>query len=153
MNQTINVGTADFAAAGAGYELTSDGIGSCVVICLYDADKKIGALCHVMLPKHPEGSELNPLRFADTALPLVLEKLAEMGSSRDHLAAQLFGGANMFHGLDTFVNRIGEQNVAAVQELLTQQNIHIQRMDVGGTVGRSVTFNVDTGDVQVTTKV
>ena len=153
MDQIINVGTADFAVAQTGYTLTSSGIGSCVVVCLYDDTRKIGALCHIMLPEHPSDSELNLLRFADTAIPLTLAKLREMGSTPEHITAQLFGGANMFQGLGAFVTRIGERNVAAVTKLLGDQGIHISRMDVGGSVGRSVDFALNSGDVTITTKV
>jgi chemotaxis protein CheD len=153
MQQTIEVSTADFAAAGQDYVLSSSGIGSCLVVCIYDKEAKIGALGHIMLPKHPQDSELNPLRFADTAIPLMLEKLAEMGADRARLHAQLFGGASMFKDLGPFINKIGGQNIAAVQQLLAQQYIPITRMDVGGNAGRSVTFDLSSGDVTVTTKV
>jgi chemotaxis protein CheD len=153
MQQTIEVSTADFAAAGQDYTLSSSGIGSCVVVCIYDNVAKVGGLCHIMLPKHPEDSELNPLRFADTALPLLLVKLAEMGVDRSRLSAQLFGGASMFKSLGVFINKIGEQNVTAVQEVLARHSIPITRMDVGGNVGRSVNFDLQSGDVNVSTKV
>jgi len=143
--QIIEVGTADLAVAGPGYTLTTGGVGSCVVVCLYDETHKIGALCHIMLPEHPAGSELNPLRFADTAIPLALEKLAEMGADTSQLTAELFGGASMFQNLGVFVNHIGEQNIAAVQRILGGHNIPITRMDVGGTSGRSVQFPIDAG--------
>ncbi len=151
MQQTLEVGTADFAAAGEDYILVSIGIGSCVVVCLYDSTKKIGALCHIMLPKYPENSDLNLLRFADTALALAVEKLEEMGASQTNITAQLFGGAHMFHGLGVFINGVGDQNVTAVRQFLEQRGIPIERMDVGGDVGRSVQFTIATGDVNVST--
>jgi chemotaxis protein CheD len=153
MPQVIEVGTADLAVAGSGYTITSGGIGSCVVVCLYDQPRKIGALCHIMLPEHTDGSDLNPLRFADTAIPLALEKMAEMGADPTQLTAELFGGASMFQNLGSFVNRIGEQNVAAVQRILGEHHIPISRMDVGGSMGRSVQFSLDTGTATPTTKV
>lgn len=152
MQQTIEVGTADFAVAKGTYVLESKGIGSCVVICLYDSDQQAGGLCHIMLPKHPEGSELNPLRFADTAIPLALKEMEQMGSHREHLIAHLVGGASMFQGLGDFVNKIGSQNIAAVQQILGAVGIPIASMDVGGTKGKSVTFSLDTGDITITGK-
>jgi chemotaxis protein CheD len=153
MPQVIEVGTADLAVAGAGYIITSSGIGSCVVVCLYDKDQKIGGLCHIMLPQHPQDGELNPLRFADTALPLALQKMTEMGANVHKLTAEVFGGANMFRNLGNFVNRIGEQNIAAVQRILQQYAIPIIRMDVGGNAGRSVQFSLDSGDASAATRV
>ncbi|HEV7453802.1 MAG TPA: chemotaxis protein CheD [Candidatus Saccharimonadales bacterium] len=139
------MGTADFAVAPQGYMLASQGIGSCVVVCFYDQAKKIGALCHIMLPKQPAGSELNPLRFADTAIPLVLEKLEQMGSSHHDLVAHLVGGASMFQNVGTFINHVGEENVAAIQAILAEQGIPIGTMQVGGNRGRNVQFLVESG--------
>lgn len=150
--QTIEVDTADFAAAQSGYVLESSGIGSCIVVCLYDAGKKTGALCHIMLPSYPQGSELNPLRFADSALPLVFEQLERMGSQRTDLVAHVIGGANMFQNLGLFVHKIGEQNITAVTAILTREGIPVKSMDVGGTVGRSVSFALDSGVVNITSK-
>jgi chemotaxis protein CheD len=101
-----------------------------------------------MLPKHTGNPSLNLLRFADTALPLVLEKLESMGSKPDALVAHLFGGANMFPGLDSFVDTIGERNVAAAKQILKGQGIPIRGIDVGGNRGRNVTFFLDSGTIE-----
>jgi chemotaxis protein CheD len=150
MEQKIEVATADFAVAGPGYILESQGIGSCVVLCLWDPDTKVGALSHIMLPKHPGTGELNRLRFADTALPLVLDKLQQIGADRSRLDAQLFGGANMFQNLGDFTTTIGGRNVEAVRQFLETQHIPLSRMEIGGNRGRSVTFFLDSGSATVT---
>lgn len=152
MQQTIDVGTADFAVAKGSYILESKGIGSCVVICFYDESQKGGALCHIMLPAHPENPPLNPLRFADTAIPMALTELEHIGIPREQLVAHLVGGASMFEGLGDFVNSIGSQNIAAVQHILAAAGIPIASMNVGGTKGRSVTFFLESGHIDVTTK-
>ncbi len=151
MQQTIEVGTADFAVAKGDYVLQSKGIGSCVVICLYDQGRQAGALCHIMLPTHP-GDNLNPLRFADTAIPMVLAELEHMGSNAKSLVAHLAGGASMFQGLGDFINTIGSQNIAAVQQILGDAGIPIASMDVGGSQGRSVAFFLESGDLTIATK-
>jgi chemotaxis protein CheD len=150
MLQTIEVGTADFAVAGETAVLESRGIGSCVVVCLYDSVHKLGALCHIMLPRRPEDIDLNPLRFADTALPLVFNKLTQMGAQQSNMSAYIVGGANMFQNLGTFVNRIGDQNVAAVQVVLARLGIPVRSTDIGGNQGRSVSFLLDSGALRVT---
>jgi len=152
MQQTLEVNTADFAVASEPMVLESSGIGSCVVVCFYDQTQKRGALCHIMLPKQPDAGALNPLRFADTALPMVLEKLEAMGSPRANLIAHIVGGAHMFKTLGAFVNHIGGQNVAAVQQTLAQQGIPIESMNVGGDKGRSVSFALDSGIVNITSR-
>jgi chemotaxis protein CheD len=152
MQQTIEVGTADFAVATAPCVLKSQGIGSCVVTCLYDDTKKIGALCHVMLPAQAANSTLNPRRFADTALPLVFAELERLGCRREQLVAHLVGGASMFQHLDAFINNIGEQNVAVVKQVMASNRIRIVGMDVGGKKGRNVSFDLDSGQVIAASK-
>jgi len=150
MQPTIKIGTADFHVAKAPLILESQGIGSCVVTCLYDSTQKVGAICHIILPT--QANNLNPKRFANTALPLVFAELERLGCRRTHLVAHLVGGASMFHGLGTFINSIGNQNVIAVKQAITQQGIRIIGMDVGGTVGRNVVFDLRTGEVTVASK-
>jgi chemotaxis protein CheD len=152
MQQTIEVGTADFAIAKAPVVLESQGIGSCVVTCLYDNTKKIGALCHIMLPKQVENSTLNPRRFADTALPLVFADLERLGCRRSQLVAHLVGGASMFQHVGAFINTIGEQNIAAVKHIMADQDIRIVGLDIGGKTGRNVTFYLDSGKVIATSR-
>src|SRR5687768_4603361 len=116
MNPVIEVGTAEYAIGYAGQTLMTIGVGSCLVICLYDTNKKIGALVHVMLP-HSENGHLNPLRFTDTALEHVLADLWDKGVQRADLEAHLIGGASMFVNIEDYL-KIGEKNIQAAQTLL-----------------------------------
>jgi chemotaxis protein CheD len=150
--QTIEVGMADFLVANDTFILESKGIGSCVVTCLYDSTRKIGALSHIMLPERPETLDLNPRRFADTALPMALEELERKGCELRHLTAHIVGGASMFEHIGTFINNIGEQNIEAVKRVLADQNIHIVSANIGGGKGRNVTFYLDSGKVVVGSK-
>lgn len=152
MQQTIKIGTADFQVAKAPLILESLGIGSCVVTCLYDSTLQVGALCHIILPLQADNLNLNPKRFADTALPLVFAELERLGCQRTHLVAHLVGGASMFQHLGAFINDIGKQNVAAVRQVLRQNGIRIVGLDIGGTRGRNVVFYLDSGKVVVTPK-
>jgi chemotaxis protein CheD len=149
MSQIIKVGTADFKVAKAPVVLESQGIGSCVVTCLYDSTLKIGAVCHIILPTHSDDSNLNPRRFADTALPLVFAELERLGCQRARLVAYLVGGASMFQHLGDFINSIGSQNVTTVKQIITQRGIRIVGLDVGGTRGRNVILDLDSGKVTV----
>jgi chemotaxis protein CheD len=148
--EVIEVGTADFKIAFAGQILETRGIGSCVVVCLYDRTKKIGALAHIMLA-HCTDERLNPLRFVDTALPLVIRKLAGMGTNTANLNAHLIGGASMFASIEDYL-KLGDENIKAAQLLLTDMNITIKSKEVGGKIGRSVKFFLDSGEIQVTIK-
>ena len=132
-------------------ELVCVGLGSCVGIALYDAVHKIGALAHVVLPKQSEGKNKgNKYKYADASIEAMLEEMEEQGAERRSTRAKLFGGANMFpHVLGSKILRIGERNLEAVKEELTKRKIKIVAEEVGGHFGRTIYFNVKTGDVRV----
>ncbi len=150
MNTVIDVATSEFAIAQAPQILITRGVGSCVVVCLYEKYKKIGALAHIMLP-HSENDRLNPHRFVDTALPLLFDELHHRDVHNEDLEAHLIGGASMFQGIDDYLE-LGEKNVQAAEANLDEIGIPIVGRDVGGRKGRSVTFILETGEIQVTTR-
>lgn len=150
MDTYLDVTTSDFTIAHAPQILRTQGVGSCVVVCLYDRSRKIGALAHMMLP-HSENDHLNPHRFVDTALRLIFDELVKEGVEISDLEAHVVGGASMFQGIEDYL-MLGKKNVEAAEKTLKAQNIAIVGSDVYGTKGRSVTFNLETGEIQVTTR-
>jgi len=155
-NNKIIVKISDFAVGRAPQVLLTQGIGSCVAVCLYQKEQKIGALVHIMLPKAIkiaiDGDQINPLRFVSTALPLVVRELEKVGITRESLSAKLVGGAHMFKVLGGAGNDLGAKNISAAEEYLVSSGIKIDNEDVGGNVGRSLEFDLTTGVVKVTTK-
>ena len=76
MTELIKVGMADYKVGRYPASLISYGLGSCVGIALYDPVTKIGGLAHIMLPDSKQArSTENPAKFADTALPKMLDDL------------------------------------------------------------------------------
>jgi chemotaxis protein CheD len=145
----IEVNTSDYAIAHAPQILTTTGIGSCVAVCLYERQRRMGALLHIMLPRS-EGDKMNPLRFADTALSFVLVELQRRDISPDRLTAKLIGGAQMFKAFQD-THTIGERNVAEITHTLQALSVTIEAQEVGGYAGRSLEFDVSTGLVTIYT--
>lgn len=150
-DERIEVKTADFAIGMAPQILETRGIGSCVAICLYEKNKKIGALMHIMLPKSSE-DQLNPLRFADSAFALVFKELEKLTVLKQNIDVKIVGGASMFQVLEGPGGDLGTRNVRAVEEILHNEGIMLHSKDTGGTVGRSLEFFLDTGIVEVHTR-
>jgi chemotaxis protein CheD len=119
--------------------MTSIGLGSCVGLILHDEEKKVGALAHVMLPKSSGKPGEREGKYADTAITVLLRDLAAKGSKATSLKAKLAGGASMFQNFSGNLN-IGERNVDALRQLLKEKSIPIIREDIGGTVGRTITY-------------
>jgi len=150
MDEKIVIKTSDFAIGKAPQLLITAGVGSCVVICFHDKEKKVGALLHCMLPSSKE-EKLNPLRFANTGIALVLGELEQQGVSKQNLVAKLIGGAHMFKVFDS-LSDVGARNVQAVKQILASLGIAISSEDTGGNLGRSIEFNLDSGQVTIYTK-
>jgi len=102
-----------------------------------------------MLPTST-GDGLNPLRFADTALRYILDKLEAMKLSKSDFCAKLVGGAHMFKSAGPMMD-LGKENLYHVGRILQENNIKIVASDVGGHIGRSLEFDLNTGLVKITT--
>lgn len=153
MSDLIKVSMADYKTGLSPDNLISYGLGSCVGIALYDPVIRIGGLAHIMLPDSTQAySSENPAKFADTAIPLVLNELTRMGAKKTRVCAKIAGGAQMFSFMNaTDIMRVGERNVAAVRKVLQHLQIRLIAEDTGGNYGRTVELQLDTGKFRVKT--
>ncbi|MZP30556.1 chemotaxis protein CheD [Heliobacterium undosum] len=149
----IKVGMADLKASKAPDNLMTSGLGSCIGICLYDAVAKVGGLAHIMLPASTQArSSENKAKFADTAIPVLLEEMIKLGAVKSRLVAKIAGGAQMFSfpGASD-VMRIGERNAEAVVQRLKQENIPLLARETGGNFGRTIELDTMTGKLHIRT--
>ena len=150
MTDIIQVKVADYKVAASPLTLISYGLGSCVGISLFDEDKKIGGLAHIMLPKGDENTDPKFFpRYADRAIKLMLSDMEAMGCDRGKLVAKFAGGSSMFPGLKKDDKSIGERNVDAVVEIFNMLKIPVSASDTGGNHGRSIRFNTETGEMKI----
>jgi chemotaxis protein CheD len=126
--------------------LTASGIGSCVVVSLYDRKQRTGAMAHALLPSASTVAAPPDAKYVDAAIDAMIAKLVAHGADKEHLAAKIVGGANMFAN---FGAGIGIQNVAAAREKLKAEGITVLGECVGGGVGRSVKFDTASGLMSV----
>ena len=147
MNITIGIG--DLKVCKAPDVLVTYALGSCVGVCLHDAAVGIGGLSHVMLP---ESSGVNaastPMRFADTAIPMLIRQMEQMGASRVRMKAKIAGGATIFATASDKFN-IGDRNLAAVKKVLMANRIPIIAEDTGLDYGRTQLFYPETGIMEI----
>lgn len=149
----IRVGIADLNVTNSPGKLITVGLGSCVGIVLYDSQKKNGGLAHIMLPDSTQFNNVtNHYKFADLAIPLLLEKLKEMGSNPRDLKAKIAGGASMFSFSDkSMIMDIGGRNYTAVKKALEKINVPLLSEDIGGNRGRTMILDTLSGIVQIRT--
>jgi len=149
----INIGIAGYGVSRSPNRLVTLGLGSCVGICLYDRETRVGGLLHIMLPDSTQFKEVKkPGKFADTGIPVLIDEVVRQGGRLPRLFAKLAGGAQMFSGPDANNSmNIGMRNVAASRAALDRAGIRIVAEDVGGGAGRTIFFDLSTGQVVVRT--
>lgn len=140
------IGIADMKYAKGSGTLITYALGSCIGICLYDPLVKIGALIHIMLPLNMETNRTNPMKYADTGIRETLKLMESMGAMRSRITAKIAGGAKMFEisGGGSLGN-VGQRNIESVHMVLKRENIRLLREDIGGTVARTLSFDVSDG--------
>ncbi|MGI6226648.1 MAG: chemotaxis protein CheD [Peptococcales bacterium] len=151
--ELIKVGMAELAIGKAPQKLITTGLGSCVGICLYDPQSKVGGLAHIMLPDSKQvKSNQNMAKYADSGILETLNKMVAMGVDKKRVLAKIAGGAQMFNFQGTSsIMRIGERNVEAVKKELAFNGIKIVAEDTGGNFGRTITFDLENGRLHIRT--
>lgn len=145
----ITIGIGDLKVCKAPDVLITYALGSCVGVCLLDNKAGVGGLSHIMLPESSElSTQTGPLRFADKALPLLVQQMVALGANKSRLTAKIAGGATMFAIANEKFN-IGERNVKAVKKFLSENNIPILAEDCGLDYGRTQLFYPATGVMEI----
>jgi chemotaxis protein CheD len=127
------------------------GLGSCVAVALYDPQSRLGALGHMLLPKRPDRIEPDTEgKYVDSGIRQMYTELIRAGAGRDMLVAKVAGGANMFESVcQTLISSIGCRNARSARQTLTQLGIPLVAEETGGNRGRTVIFDLATGQLSV----
>jgi chemotaxis protein CheD len=123
------------------------GLGSCIGLVIYDQVSRTAGMVHIMLPDSRETkNNPKPGKFADTAVPLLMDELHKLGVNKTQLRAKMAGGAQMFSmpGKESAIFSVGARNVEATLKFLTAEGIKLVASDTGGSKGRSVEFSTET---------
>lgn len=126
------------------------GLGSCVAVAVFDPVVKVGGMAHVVLPKSHGKVGEKAARYADVAVPLLLDSMRKNGAVNSRLVITLVGGAQMSlaPGMGTAF-KIGEDNVTAVYAALTAEGLKPKAVDIGGNKGRTVRLFIESGKAMV----
>jgi chemotaxis protein CheD len=147
MQALINIGVAQIQLSTSPTVMRTI-LGSCIGICVYDKVKKMGALAHILLPICVDKEK--PEKYANTAIPLLLENLYKQGCKKENLSAKIAGGASMFKfKANVSLALIGERNIETSLKMLEENNIPVMVADVGGNSGRVIDFFLEDGRLKV----
>ncbi|MCY2985965.1 MAG: chemotaxis protein CheD [Planctomycetota bacterium] len=125
-------------------------LGSCVGVALFERKLKLSGLAHIVLP-FSVGRDQSLGKYVDTAIPETIRQMTTLArGAKLSLTAKIAGGANMFsHVSPNNLNAIGEQNIVAVEKVLADCQIPIVARHLGGTFGRRMVVDVESGLVQI----
>lgn len=135
-------------SAAAGDVLVSLGLGSCIGLALLDRRLGVAGLAHIVLPASSGAAGAGAYKFADVAVPELIDQVVELGGRRPMLEAALVGGASMFAASNAALE-VGLRNETAVRDLLAAQRINVIAAETGGARGRTVRVHVGTSQVTV----
>jgi chemotaxis protein CheD len=141
-------------------------LGTCVAIMAWHPARKIGGICHFLLPSRPQGNTTvhAPGMYADGVMGLFETALSKTQTLASDYVIKVAGGGNMFPDQSknsgcragncddesrTDCRSIGCNNIKAARSLLDGAGFSIASESVGGHGSRQVIFNLSTGDVFV----
>jgi chemotaxis protein CheD len=120
-------------------------LGSCVSVCLYDAQRRCGGMNHFLVPRGGRA-----LIHGDFATAQLVERMRELGSPARSLQAKVFGGGCPLKlANESFA--VGLGNVAVAHEVLENLGIPIVAERVGHGAGVRLFFENWTGTVWLKT--
>jgi chemotaxis protein CheD len=127
-------------------------LGSCVAIVFWHPVRRVGGMSHCLLPTadREQGASGPDPRYVDDAVRLLCDEAVRERTNPADYHIKLFGGADMFTKLGaTNKTRIGTKNADMAIRTLTALGLGVVAQDIGGTVYRSVIFDVADGHVWV----
>ena len=154
MEKLITVDIADLKVSNdPGGTLVTYALGSCIAVIVYDPVQRCGGMIHYMLPlskKSPEKAAQNPAMFADTGIPILFEKMYELGCKKENLIVKVAGGGQLYDDKGTF--NIGKRNYTVMRKMFWKNNVIITAEDVGGAKSRTAKLRIADGRLTIKVK-
>lgn len=125
-------------------------LGSCVAVILWHPKRRMGAMCHYLLPsrRRTPGMPLEG-RFGDEAMTLMAQALKRHQIPPQEFEAHLYGGADTMPDSVGAKLNVGERNIEAGWSLIEEHGYTLQAVDVGDSIPRTVQLCLRSGEVTV----
>lgn len=123
-------------------------LGSCVSITLWHPARRIGGMCHYLLPgRQRSAGEPPDGRYGDEALAVMVERLRRAGTRPEEYVAHLYGGADTLPEVNGLKFNVGERNIERGWTLIDHYGFQLDGVDVGEDVPRTVSIDLASGVV------
>lgn len=129
-------------------------IGTGIAVTVFDLENRVGGVAHIVLPESSlstSSTDLLPGKYANLAVPRLLEEFAAVGGQKRTSIVRLVGGAQLFNfgGGGGNILNIGARNAAAIRAAMSKQGLAIAKADTGGNKGKGLRFILATGQMFV----
>jgi chemotaxis protein CheD len=115
-------------------------VGSCLAVCYWDDEARVGGMNHFLVPGRTED---DAVRFGVHAMDLLMCEMMRAGAERRRIRARIFGGAA---ALSLEASDGGpRRNVQFVRTFMDREAIDVLTEDLGGHRPRLVSFETDSG--------
>ena len=148
------VGIGEFAVADQDATIVTHALGSCIAVCIWDPETRIGGMLHFLLPEariNRERAARQPAAFADTGIPLLFQTAYARGLLKTRTVVSLVGGAEISREAQNGLLDVGRRNTLAARNLLWRNGVLVRKEEVGGSRARTVSLSLEDGRVLVTT--
>lgn len=129
-------------------------LGSCVAITLWYPERRLGGICHFMLPQRQRqlfkhSRDLDG-RYGVEAWLWLLQQSRSHALQPEQAQIKLFGGSRAVQlGRPEPVADIGRRNIEQAEACLAEAGLTACARDLGGDGHRTLRFDLNTGDVWI----
>ncbi len=129
-------------------------IGTGLAVTIFDLQNKIGGVAHIVLPESALSTssiDLLPGKYANLAVPALLQAFNEVGGEKQTSVVRMVGGAQLFNfgGGGGNILNIGARNATAIRAAMSKQGLAIEKADTGGNKAKALRFVLATGQMFV----
>ncbi len=136
-------------------QIVTHALGSCLGITIFDPVAGVGGMLHAMLPEAREEADHGEERaamFVNTGIPRLFKACYALGAEKPRLELRVAGGAALRAKADGDYFQIGKRNFQMLRKLLWKNNVLISAQEVGGNQSRTMTLDLQTGEVRLRSK-
>jgi chemotaxis protein CheD len=149
-HERLFVDVSEYEVVDDGTTLVAYGLGACVGLAIYDPENDVGGLARAMLPRQSDGAGTSDAKYADTAVETMVRDAISAGAGYGTLEGYVVGGSDLLD-LKQLPREVSENNVAAAREEFGNLDIPVEGTSVGGSRGRTVEFDTESGEIRVIT--
>ncbi len=135
-------------------------LGSCVSITMWHPEKRIGGMCHYMLPSRSVRKASLDGRYADEAMEMFMREIRRSGTHPSEYIVKAFGAGNMFPdiarncackggAISQNCTSVSCRNAGTAKSIVAMHGFRLEAHDLGGAGHRNITFDIGSGHVWV----